>query len=320
MLTVKRLLILKLLNLKVKRNNLLHGFIITTFVSLYAIVSVISTIHVIEFFSLSNPYWLAVSLAIAFEIGAAASLASIIVLDKMNKSLIWGLFIILTCMQMMGNTYFAYTNLTDFKSWVELFGLVDEDPLYQKRVLSIISGAILPLVALGYIKSLVDYIRPAIGDDANMHETPHVVEVPVVDLKEDQKRVAKIVEELKEDGKLPTYEQDGEEPTALANSEYRLEDKEDLPFLEDVLEMKGLDVSPEVEAKLVSELAPVMVAELEDGNNFVGTQQEAVANLATKLPKTIAPANQEQVIKEFAETEKSSEIDNITDGEKKSLI
>ena len=319
MLIAKQRLTLKLLNLKVKRNNLLHGFIITTFVSLYAIVSVISTIHVIEFFSLSNPYWLAVSLAVAFEIGAAASLASIIVLDKMNKSLIWGLFIILTCMQMMGNTYFAYNNLTDFKSWVELFGLVDEDPLYQKRVLSIISGAILPLVALGFIKSLVDYIRPAIGDDANIHEAPREIEVPVVDLKAEQNRVAKIVEELKEEGKLPTYEHADEEPTALANSQYRLEDKEELPFIEDALEMKGLNISPEKEAELVSELAPIMVAELEDGNNFIGTQKEVVEEIA-KLPKTIAPANQEQVIKEFAETEKSVEIDNITDGEKKSLI
>ena len=212
---------------------------------------------------------------------------------------------------MMGNTYFAYNNLTDFKSWVELFGLVDEDPLYQKRVLSIISGAILPLVALGFIKSLVDYIRPAIGDDANIHEAPREIEVPVVDLKAEQNRVAKIVEELKEEGKLPTYEQVDEEPTALANSQYRLEDKEELPFIEDALEMKGLEISPEKEAELVTEL--------EDGNNFVGTQKEVVEEIA-KLPKTIAPANQEQVIKEFAETEKSVEIDNITDGEKKSLI
>lgn len=153
-----------------KRDNLLHGFIITTFVSLYLIVSIISTIHVIEFFRLSNPMWLSVSLAIAFEIGAAASLASLIVLDKMNKSLVWGLFIILTCMQMMGNSFYAFTNLSNYQSWVELFGLVDEDPLYQKRVLSIISGAILPLVALGFIKSLVDYIRPAIEDEVNIHE------------------------------------------------------------------------------------------------------------------------------------------------------
>jgi hypothetical protein len=142
------------------KSKLVNGFIISTFVGLYAIVSVISTIHVIEFFELSNPKWLAISLAVAFEIGAAASLASLIVLDKMNKLLVWILFIVLTCMQAMGNTYYAYTHIHDFQSWSELFGLIEEDVIYQKRLLSIISGAILPLVALGFIKSLVDYIKP----------------------------------------------------------------------------------------------------------------------------------------------------------------
>ncbi len=61
---------------------------------------------------------------------------------------------------MMGNTYYAFTNLENYQSWVELFGLTEREPLAQKRILSIISGAILPLVALGFIKSLVDYIRP----------------------------------------------------------------------------------------------------------------------------------------------------------------
>jgi hypothetical protein len=136
-------------------------FIIGTFVGLYLIVSAISTVHVINFFELSNPKWLAISLALAFEIGAAASLSSLIILDKTNKFLVWMLFIILTLMQAMGNTYYAYTHLSDFKSWVELFGMVDEDLIYQKRILSLISGAILPLVSLGFIKSLVDYIKPA---------------------------------------------------------------------------------------------------------------------------------------------------------------
>jgi hypothetical protein len=63
-------------------------FIIGTFVTLYLLVSVISTIHVIDFFLLSNPKWLAISLAIAFEVGAAASLASIITLEKMNKGIV----------------------------------------------------------------------------------------------------------------------------------------------------------------------------------------------------------------------------------------
>jgi hypothetical protein len=65
----------------------------------------------------------------------------------------------------MGNMYYAYTHLTDYKNWSELFGLIEEEPIFQKRVLSIVSGAILPIVALGFIKSLVDYIRPSTAED-----------------------------------------------------------------------------------------------------------------------------------------------------------
>jgi hypothetical protein len=194
----------------------LRYFIIGTFVSLYAIVSVISTIHVIDFFRLSNPDWLAISLAIAFEIGAAASLASLIALKKMNKSLVWGLFITLTLMQMMGNTYYAYNNLEDFQSWVELFGLVDSEPIFQKRVLSLVSGAILPLVALGFIKSLVDYIKPE-------DEKPTEPVQEKTHLQKEADRVWADVARRKEAGEIyePTAEDLADEPTALANSGYR---------------------------------------------------------------------------------------------------
>ena len=154
------------------REKAIRNFVITTFVSLYVITSIVSTIHVIDFFKLSNPTWLAVSLAIAFEIGAAASLASLITLDKMNKGIVWSLFIILTLMQAMGNAYYAYIHLRDFQGWIELFGLVEEELIYQKRVLSIVSGAILPIVALGFIKSLVDYIKPEEPSIAQEAEDP----------------------------------------------------------------------------------------------------------------------------------------------------
>ncbi len=144
----------------IDRNKAVNVSIIGTFVTLYFLVSIISTIHVIDFFSMSNPKWLAISLAIAFELGAAASLASIIALEKMNKTIVWLLFITLTAMQAMGNTYYAYTHLENFQGWIELFGLNEEELIYQKRMLSIVSGAILPIVALGFIKSLVDYIKP----------------------------------------------------------------------------------------------------------------------------------------------------------------
>ena len=142
------------------KNKWVHSFVILTFVMLYFMVSIISTIHVIDFFELSNPRWLAISLAVAFEIGAAASLAAIVILEKTSRFMVWSLFIILTLMQAMGNTYYAFTNLVDFQSWIELFGLMESEPIVQKRILAIVSGAILPVVALGFIKSLVDYIRP----------------------------------------------------------------------------------------------------------------------------------------------------------------
>jgi hypothetical protein len=157
------------------KNTWVNGFIIGTFVMLYLLVSIISTIHVIDFFELSNPRWLAISLAIGFEIGAAASLASLITLQKMNKTLVWALFITITAMQMQGNMYYAFVNLNDYMGWVELFNLVEWEPLAQKRLLAAVSGAILPLVALGFIKSLVDYIKP--DTEVNVELKPEELEV-----------------------------------------------------------------------------------------------------------------------------------------------
>ena len=155
-----------------KKNRLINGFIIGTFVMLYILVSLISTIHVIDFFELSNPKGMAIALAVAFEVGAAASLASLITLDKMNKTLVWALFIAITAMQMQGNMYYAFMNLEDYQTWSELFNLIEEEPLFQKRVLAFVSGAILPLIALGFIKSLVDYIKPS-------EDAPKVIEEDV---------------------------------------------------------------------------------------------------------------------------------------------
>jgi len=151
-------------------------------------------------------------------------------------------------MQAMGNAFFAYTHLNDYQSWVELFGLVDSDPIEQKRILSIVSGAILPLVALGFIKSLVDYIRPdnAVNDAVN-----DAVTQP--NLNEEAKKVWEKVDELRKEGKLPkiTEEDLADEPTALANSQYReeyvVEDNND--FEEDSL----IDIQNEIEEPVIEE-------------------------------------------------------------------
>ena len=44
------------------------------------------------------------------------------------------------------------------------------EPLAQKRILAIVSGAVLPIIALGFIKSLVDYIRPETAVDTLREE------------------------------------------------------------------------------------------------------------------------------------------------------
>lgn len=204
------------------QSKLVNRFVIGTFVTLYLLVSTISTIHVIDFFEMSNPYWLAVTLAIAFEIGAAASLASLVVLDKMNKGLIWALFIAITLMQMQGNMYYAFKNLNNYQSWVELFNLVDEDPLYQKRILSFVSGAILPLVALGFIKSLVDYIKPSEAK-------------PVIALEENVDSMRKVVEAYDD---LAEEIKDWEEAS--------LTDLQNYEDLEDLIEEK-IEIEEEIE-------------------------------------------------------------------------
>lgn len=195
-----------------KRDNIIKWSIISIFVGLYTMVSLISTIHVIDFFRLSNPNWLAITLAIAFEVGAAASLGAIVILDKTSKTLVWMLFILITGMQMMGNMYYAYVHLVDFKSWSELFGIMEEEEIFQKRILSIVSGAILPIVALGFIKSLVDYIRPSSAEEIKAEfeknqaieeelEREHRIEVEdrLEDYKEAEEREEEIEQEIAQD-------------------------------------------------------------------------------------------------------------------------
>jgi len=183
------------------KEKIVRGSVIATFVTLYLMVSIISTIHVIDFFELSNPYWLAVTLAIAFEVGAAASLASLVILDKMNKGLVWTLFAVITLMQMQGNMYYAFTNLTDFSSWSELFGLIEEDVIFQKRIIAAVSGAILPLVALGFIKSLVDYIKP----ETQKEEESKKEEKPEDGILKDEEYLYSLQNQIKEKESFEDY-------------------------------------------------------------------------------------------------------------------
>ena len=206
------------------KNKLVHLGIISIFVSLYFLVATISMINSVAFFDLSHSGLMSWSLAIGFELGAAASLAAIIILDKTNKTMVWGLFLLLTAFQMMANSYHAFVNLEDYMGWIELFGLEEEEPIFQKRILSVVSGAVLPLVALGFIKSLTDYIRPDENTEVEIQKSKIEPSANVTEeLNNPVKALEKVAEESlsvenTEDNTLPKIDESRIDKTRLSKT------------------------------------------------------------------------------------------------------
>lgn len=178
-------------------------WIIIAFMIVPLVTSLVSTIHVISFFELSNYATLALILAVAFELGALSSLAGLVAMDKISKSTVWAIFVLLTIFQMMGNTYYAYDTTTSkmainaglIKNFTELFGfdVYDaSDVIFVKRIIAIFSGAILPVISLCFLHLLVSYViksssnqnaeEPAKDEDElKTIETPiEMVTVPIV--------------------------------------------------------------------------------------------------------------------------------------------
>jgi hypothetical protein len=195
-----------------KNKNTLFWTILGSFLLIPLIVSVISSIHVINFFELSNYKSLAIALSVSFEIGALSALAGLVVMDKINKNVIYFIFVILTLYQMMGNTYYAYDMLSQkmiidpnlINNWTELFGFETDDLVLMKRIIAIISGAILPIVSLCFLDLSVDYIKKNISNSENPKEDlkkkfltnkTEIVEEPIVELIEETKKPEPIIEE-----------------------------------------------------------------------------------------------------------------------------
>ena len=129
---------------------------------LYLAVGFVSVYHSISFFSISNDKWLAIILASAFEVGQAAVLFSL--LTNPNKKIMpWVLMSVLTLVQVLGNIFSSYQwmmiNSTEqIKYFTDsvLFFLQDPDPKVNQVMISYITGAILPIVALCMTSMIVD--------------------------------------------------------------------------------------------------------------------------------------------------------------------
>lgn len=152
-----------------------RNIFIGLFAILYISVAFVSTFHAISFFGLANQLWIAVMLAITFEIGQAAVLFSILTNATKNKIIPWFLMIVLTIVQVLGNVYSSYKFLiTNSESLLQYF----KEPIFVwmempdqqcNVILTYIIGAILPIVSLLMTSMVTSYLektedKPVIED------------------------------------------------------------------------------------------------------------------------------------------------------------
>lgn len=130
---------------------------------LYLAVGFVSVYHSINFFTISNEPWLATILAIAFEVGQAAVLFSLLTNKEKKKIMPWILMGVLTAVQVLGNVYSSYqymvvnnSDLIKYFTDSVLFFVKDPNPQVNQVMISYITGAILPIVALCMTSMIVD--------------------------------------------------------------------------------------------------------------------------------------------------------------------
>lgn len=152
------------------KSNLLRKIVIGTFLSVPAISSIISTIHLIDLFNLGNPTWLSILLAVTFELGSIASLLAISVIDKIKTGAIWFIFFILSGLQIIGNVYYSYSFTSDqllsnpvfLTNFMDLFSFITGEEIRDVKIfLSCIIGIPIPMIALFFLKSNIDYLKPS---------------------------------------------------------------------------------------------------------------------------------------------------------------
>ena len=139
-------------------SNDLRKIVTICFLAVPVLSSLISTIHIITFFGLGNMSWMAIVLALAFEIGSIASLMTLTVLDKINKYYTY---------DFISQAMVSHPQWID--SFIDLVEMMTMQKLEQrttKFILSLLIGLPIPIISLAFLKSVSDYLKP----DTNVQE------------------------------------------------------------------------------------------------------------------------------------------------------
>ena len=286
------------------------------------LVAGISISHVVTWYDMANPINWAIYLSIAIEV---AAITALVAATNKIKGGIWFMFGIVTFIQMVGNIFFSYKEIDAngelFKSWVELTGPIWElmgteltDVVGMKRWLAFLEGGLLPIISLTSLHFFVKYEKPE-------EKTPSGKETD---------RVWEKVKELKKEGKLtePTEEDLEEEPTALANSQYRNEIEEE--WDEDhALDMVMNDMVNSLSEEEINELFDEQPdnVKLEENSSdtiepIVDSQVELEKQMNEEVSKTVEEVDNELIEKALRKYKESrgESMEKITPQELKERI
>ena len=180
--------------------------LIILFTALYSTSAFVSGFHAIEFFSLANPFWLALLLAITFEVGQATVLFYLLQghqnqssknkLNNFGKYGPWILMTVLTLTQCIGNIYSSHrymvTRSTDnIKYFTDsvLFFIKDPDPQVNIVFIDYIVGFLLPIVALAMTSMVVEVLKGAkpAGNQADIVKQAQVMQQQMLEIQEELK-------------------------------------------------------------------------------------------------------------------------------------
>lgn len=153
--------------------KVLNTVFVWGFLFLYLLVACISFCHAVEFFNIGNVNWMSITLAFAFELGLALSLAAILLSDSNSKNVLpWALMIILCAVQVIGNVYSTYKYIalseTEYYQYLAqplLFWIEEISEETVRIIISWIIGAILPIIALFMTDMVASNLKTITADD-----------------------------------------------------------------------------------------------------------------------------------------------------------
>ena len=193
------------------------------------LVVIMSISHVVSWYDLGNPISWAIYLSVAIEIFALASVSAATI--NIGRVSIWFLFGLVTAIQIIGNVFFEYKEIEIqgemFLSWVELISPLfqDWDLTDHRRLLALVQGGTLPLMSLTALHFYIQFNEKSLEDKDTEKKEKGWNSGPLNERPDVKNALQYASDQAKkrEEAGIPIED----EPTALSNSQYRLQEEED---------------------------------------------------------------------------------------------